>query len=190
MVPDLSQRSRVVQSPVHHHHLHRLGVADVLQRVGGQHDQVRKLPFLYRAKIVVHPQILGPAQRGHPDRLEWRHTTLDEHPQLPVRAQPLDLAVRSQLNQATGILNGLRTAGNRHVVEILISGRFEPAARPAVHHGPRHEAEEPFVLPDIGAFVPVELPRESTVPHDQRRRVTRPAATEQFRQVLVHHGNG
>ena len=53
MVAGLVERLRVVQPAVQHHHVDRLGMTDVLERVPVEHDQVRQLPLLERPEVGV-----------------------------------------------------------------------------------------------------------------------------------------
>src|SRR6186997_2532169 len=56
VVADLVQRRGVVEAAVEHHHADRLRVADVLERIPVQDDQVRELARLDRSDLLVQPQ--------------------------------------------------------------------------------------------------------------------------------------
>ena len=88
----------VVQTAVHHHHPDRLGVADVLERVAIEDDEVRELALLERAEVAVESEVARAVHRRGAQRFHVRHPALLQHPELPVRAQALQLPVRAQLD--------------------------------------------------------------------------------------------
>ena len=85
--------------------LTRIGVADVLERVAVEHDQVGQLALLERSELAVEPEIARAVDCRRPQRFHGRHAALLEHPQLPVRAQALELTVRTELHGSAGIGN-------------------------------------------------------------------------------------
>src|SRR5262245_22207679 len=114
VVADLVQRRRVVEPAVQHHHRDRFRVADVLERILVEHDEVRELPLLDRAELAVEADGLRAENRRAADRLQVRHAALLQHPQLPVGAEPLELAVRAELHAAARVENLLRAFRDQH----------------------------------------------------------------------------
>src|SRR4051812_34516472 len=108
MIANLVKRLRVVQTAVDHHHPDALAVADILERVTIEHEQIGELALLERSQLRVEPEVLRAVDRGTPERLGVRHPALLEHPQFPVSAQPLELTVRAELDETTGIEDLLR----------------------------------------------------------------------------------
>ena len=104
---------RVEKLAILHHVAHGVGVADVLERVPCQHDQVRQLADRERAQVLLDTEDLGTVDRRCPQHLEGRHAAHGERPHLPVVAQPLQLpvtpdrrtgAVRQELGNELGVL--------------------------------------------------------------------------------------
>ena len=81
---------------------------------------------------------------------------LREHPQLPVRAEALQLAVRAELHEAAGVADRLGALRDADVVEVVLGGH-RAAARSRVDDVARREREQPLVLPDVRVLVPVVL---------------------------------
>ena len=68
------------------------------------------LPFSSEPMSRVEAEIARAVDRGGAQRLQRRHPALLQHPQLPVRAEPLQLAVRAELHDAAGVGDLLRAA--------------------------------------------------------------------------------
>ena len=139
---------------------------------------------------MVQAQVLGPVDGGHLEGLHLGHAALVEHPELPVSAQALHLAVGAQAHDPSGVQDGLGPLGDQHVVEVVVARGHRPAPRAGIHHVPRHEVEQALVLPHVGALVPVVLTRQAAVAHHQGRCVARSALAEQLRHVVVDHRHG
>ena len=63
MIAVLFKRGGVVKSSVHHHESNVGAVANVLERIAVQHDQIGKLARSERTKVAVESKILGAMQR-------------------------------------------------------------------------------------------------------------------------------
>ena len=101
-----------------------------------------------------------------------------------MRAKPLELPVRPELNDSARVEDLLRPLRDEDVVVVAV-GRHRPPPRPRVHNLARREREQPLVLPHVGVVIPVVLAEQAAVPDDQRRRVADLAPREQLDDVLV-----
>ena len=70
--------------------------------------EVRQLALLDRADVAVQAEVARAVDRRGAQRLHVRHAALLQHPQLPVRAEALQLAVRAELHHAAGVGDLLR----------------------------------------------------------------------------------
>src|SRR6478735_1701249 len=122
MVPDLVHRSGVIQAAIHHHPADRIAVLDVFERIPVEHDEIGKLAFLEGSDVVVEAEIASAVDRTARQRFERRHAALREHPQLPVGAEPLQLAMSAELDVSAGIADGLRALRDTDVVEVVVGG--------------------------------------------------------------------
>ena len=67
-------------------------------------EQVGQLARFERADVLVHADVVRAVERRGAERLQRRHAALHEHPQLPVRAEALALAVRAELHADAGVV--------------------------------------------------------------------------------------
>src|SRR5690606_15237294 len=116
MVPDLVHGLRIEEPAVRHDVPDMLAVADVLERVPAQYHEVRELAGLDRAEVPVQPEVLGTVQCSRADRFQRRHPALGQHPELPVRAQALELPVRAELDTPAPVQDRLGRTRNLTVV--------------------------------------------------------------------------
>ena len=97
--------------PLIMHLLDRHGIAQVVQRVPGQDDQVCQLPGLDRAQLRLQADPVGAEDRGGPQRVVVRHAAGGDHPQLPVEAEALELAVAADAREAAAEDDVIQEAG-------------------------------------------------------------------------------
>ena len=168
VIPDLIHRPRIIEPPVQHHLHDGLGIPYVLERVRAEDDEIRELSDFNRAELSVEADVLGTHQRRGPDRLERRHASLLEHPQLPVCGEALELAVGAELNASPRVDDLLGPLGNQHVVEVVFRSHGAPAGS-RIHDLARREREQVLVLPHLIVLVPVVLTGEAAVAHDEGR---------------------
>ena len=176
--PEGGARSRVIAHLVHGggfekvsvgHHVGNGGrVAEVGQWVLGEYDQVRQFAFLNGAEFMIEADVVRAVERRGADGFERRHSTLLEHPQLPVRPEALHLAVRPEVHAHATIRQPLGRFGKRHV-PVLVVRDERAAARAAIHNTTWSKRQQPLILPHIGVTVPVVLAPEAAVANDQRR---------------------
>ena len=76
------------------------------------------LPFSSEPMSRVETEVARAGDRGGAQRLHRRHPALLQHPELPVRAQTLQLSVRAELDAAAGIRHLFRAARDQHVIEV------------------------------------------------------------------------
>src|SRR5881397_501917 len=110
MIAQLVERGRVVQAAIRHNEMDRVAVPDVFERVAIEHDQVGELAHFDRPELLVEAEISRAVDRRRLERLEWRHSALLEHPELPVRPETLELPVRAELDAAARVGNLLGAA--------------------------------------------------------------------------------
>ena len=103
MAANLVHGRRIVEPAVQHDASDRIAVADVVERIAVQDHEIGQLAGFERAEILVEAEIARAAQRSSLQGLERRHPALREHPQLPVRAEALQLAVRAELHRDAGV---------------------------------------------------------------------------------------
>ena len=151
MVARLVHRGGVVEAAVDHGVEHLLALADVRQRISVHDDQVGELSGLQRTDVGIEAQVLRAVPRSRFERLERRHPALHEHPELPVRAEALPLAMGPELHGDAGLVELIRDPRDREVIEVLF-GRHHPPHRTGIELARRHELREPG-LPDVGVLV-------------------------------------
>src|SRR5690625_1108316 len=167
---DLVHRPPIEEPAVDHDVPHALRVADVLERVRVEDDEVGELAGLDRAEVLVEAEVLGAVQRGGADDLERGETALCKRPHLPVRGEAIALAVCADQDAGPAVEEILRRAGDLDV-EIVVRGGLLGAAATRLEDAGRHEALEPLVLPDVRFLVPVVLGVQPAVVDDESRRV-------------------
>src|SRR6266542_5463943 len=161
-----------------------LALADVGQGISVDHDEIGELAGLERPQIGVETQITravpGPALQC----LVRRHASLDHHPEFPVSAETLALAVRAQLHRDPGVAELPGDPRDIEVIEVLL-GRHHAAHRTGVELGRRDELRKPRILPDVGVLVPVVLSPETAVSDEKCRRVTHAVLRPDLESILV-----
>src|SRR5690349_4964406 len=91
--PQLIERVAVVQATVLHHVTDRVRIANVVERVRIEHDEIGELPCLDRSEIAPEPDGFGAEDRRAAERVVVRHAAALYHPQLPVVAKSLELSM-------------------------------------------------------------------------------------------------
>src|SRR6266540_1944675 len=166
-----------------------LAPADVSQGISVDHDEIGELAGLERSQIGVETQITravpGPALQC----LVRCHASLDHHPELPVSAETLALAVRAQLYRNAGVPKLSGDPRDVEVIEILL-GRHHAAHRAGVELGGRDEFRQSRVLPDVGVLIPVVLPEDPAVSDKKRGRVADAGLGPELQHVLVDPRDG
>src|SRR6266508_5332852 len=162
-----------------------LALADVGQGISVDHDEIGELAGLERPQIGVETQITravpGPALQC----LVRRHASLGQHPELPVSAEALALAVRAQLHRNAGVVKLSGDPRDIEVIEVFL-GRHHAAHRAGIELGGRDELRKPRVLPDVGVLIPVVLPPETAVSDEKCRRVTHAGLRPELEDILVN----
>ena len=138
-------------------------------------------PRSLRVPIASAPKIVADAE--HVDR---RRAAARDVPDLPVVAEPLELAVAADADPAARIHDLLRLGGDERDASTGSRchqpGRRSPRAQQLTL---RREAAELRVLQDVVVLVPVVLRPRAAVQHEQRRRVVMPLSAKQLDVVLV-----
>src|SRR5437867_2797027 len=93
--PRLVQRRRVVEPSVDHGPDDLLGLADVLEGIAVDDDEVGELAGRKGPDVPVHAEALGAVGGGTAESLVGSHPPLDEHPDLPVKTEAFALTVGS-----------------------------------------------------------------------------------------------
>src|SRR6266542_4906368 len=160
-----------------------LAPADVSQGISVDHDEIGELAGLERSQIGVETQITravpGPALQC----LVRCDDSLDHHPELPVSAETLALAVRAQLYRNAGVPKLSGDPRDVEVIEVLL-GRHHAAHRAGVELGGRDEFRQSRVLPDVGVLIPVVLPEDPAVSDKKRGRVADAGLGPELQHVL------
>ena len=171
VVADLVHGGGVEDAAVDDGVAHRVGVADVLERVGVEDDEVGELARLQRAD-------LAGRVRGNARRRGWRRGAPPAASCRPARTSTSPSArrgFRAGRGRRVGPSRRRRAASlaTRATLRWLnsSSGAITPAARARVEDAPRHERRQPLVLPDVRLLVPVVLAQAAAVGDDQRGRV-------------------
>ena len=161
-----------------------VGLADIRHRIAIDQHHVRQLARLDRADILIEAQRPRAADGRGAQRLDRRHAAFDEAPQLPVRGEPLFLAMRADAhrNAAPGQLSGFARRGR---VGIIL---FRPDL--AAHAGRLQLAAwdvlaEDRMLPDVGVRSPIRVRPHAAEGHHQSRRIADLALREEAAHVLV-----
>src|SRR5690606_23429587 len=175
--PYLVERVAVVEPAVLHHVPYRVRVADVLERIAVQHEQVGELATLQCAEVAAETDRLGTEDRCGAQYIVLAHAAALHRPHLPVIAETLELAMAA---------HGRTTA----TLDQLIDPRGVPAERVLIFHEPatstwswvaatdlqvqllrRREVLELRVVDVVLVRVEVVLGPRAAVRHDQCRRV-------------------
>src|SRR5690606_30079717 len=91
--PYLVERVAVVEPAVLHHVPYRVRVADVLERIAVQHEQVGELATLQCAEVAAETDRLGTEDRCGAQYIVLAHAAALHRPHLPVIAETLELAM-------------------------------------------------------------------------------------------------
>src|SRR5262249_60719595 len=102
--PRLCQRRGVIEAAVDHRPADVLRLPNVLQWIAVDHDDVRELAGLERADVAVHAEASRAVQGRAAERLERREASLREHPDLPVEAEAIALAVGARVDADGGLV--------------------------------------------------------------------------------------
>src|SRR5207244_5623616 len=97
--PELVQRRRLIQPAVLHYLAQCQGIADILQRVPLEHDQVSVFSGLDGAELILPANGLGGADRGGAQHFAWRHTARSISLHLPVIAETRHLSMTPHTQQ-------------------------------------------------------------------------------------------
>src|SRR5207245_8870014 len=118
--------------------------------------EIAELAGLERAQLPVHPDAVGAVECAHLQRLPRRHPAADHGPELPLAAQPVELAVTPQADVAPGPDDGGRGCrdARKHV---LILAKPGPALGPLIDLLVGEEAPDLRVVVDVVALVEVVL---------------------------------
>src|SRR6266511_3370686 len=189
MVARLVHGGGVVETAVDDGVEYLLALADVGQGISVDHDEIGELAGLERPQIGVETQITravpGPALQC----LVRRHASLDHHPELPVSAEALALAVRAQLHRNAGVVKLSGDPRDIEVIEVFL-GRHHAAHRAGIELGGRDEFRQSRVLPDVGVLIPVVLPEDPAVSDKKRGRVADAGLGPELQHVLVDPRDG
>ena len=161
-------------------------VADVVQRIRVEDDQVGKLARLDRPQVPVQADRLGTHDRSYAQRVMLVQTARRHRPQLPVVPQPLQLPVTPDPRPAPRLDQVLHKARMIRKDVLLVAEPLRAAPRDAIDHRVRHEAPQLGVVVRILAAVEVVLGPRSAVGHQQRRRVGAPLRLEQLHVVVIN----
>src|SRR2546425_1421580 len=94
--PDFVQGLALVEPAVLHHVADRVGIVDVLERVGVEHDEIGELARLERTQVVLHAEGVRAVAGADLQYLVRRHPARRHRPELPMAAQAVELAVAPQ----------------------------------------------------------------------------------------------
>lgn len=177
---------RFVEPAVQHDVSDGFGVFDVVQGVAVQHDQVGEFADSERTDFLVEAQVFRAVERGAAQGLEVGHSALLQHPEFPVCAEAVELAVCAEVDVHTGVLEFFTTLTDEDMaVLIFLLGRHRAVAAAFVEDMLRSKIQERLFLPHLRILVPVILAVETAVVDNQGRSVVGAGLAPQGHYVIV-----
>src|SRR5688572_10084524 len=125
----------IVETSVLHHHADRIRVADVLERIGIEDDEIGELASLDRSEVHAKPDRVGAKDRCGAQSVHVRHSATCGRPKLPVIAESLELAVTPDPYPATRLDDVIRALGVlvENVLLLHVPAAVIPAAELSAH---------------------------------------------------------
>src|SRR5581483_6185418 len=125
--PHFVERVAIVEAAVLHDVADRFRVANVLERIPVEHEEIRLLPRLERSNLFAQPERLGAEYRRDAEHVVWREAAHGHRPHLPMVAQPFELSMRADASTAASCQKIL-DVGPNETHDILVV-REPPGAR-------------------------------------------------------------
>ena len=182
----LDERCRIQQYTICHCVLDTFTMTYILGRVVAflDYDEIGEFSFFQRTDIAIETEVLRSVESAAGEGFFGSHASLNEAPDFPMGADPIQLSMTSGLDEASLVETCF--SDRRHVLVIIVVFMGgHPSSGSRLENVRRNERFEARVGPQVVVSVPVVFAPEAAVGHGESRGVADTGAAPKVEHVVI-----